>query len=148
MSQFEGSTVTPAVYYFQHAKRLYLDNLSLARQLATLEQVKVDLEGELKKCETLLATKSHNESAPANEEKKRRKRRNASEIERLYRCRAESCGKSYGSEGTLSQHLKLKHHDLFVHLYGDTEERQLAPQQDPDRSQEGLPADSDLSKPK
>ena len=37
MSQFNSSTPTPAEYYFQHAKRLYLDNLTLARQLSTLE---------------------------------------------------------------------------------------------------------------
>lgn len=134
-SQFNGSSVAPAEYYFQHAKRLYLDNLALARHLEIVEQSKIDLESELKKYESLAAAKYLNESAPVNEEKKRRKRRNASEIERLYRCRAEGCGKSYGSEGTLSQHLKLKHHELFVQLYGDAEERNQAQQQEPDRSQ-------------
>jgi len=142
ISQFKGSTTTPAEYYFQHAKRLYLDNLALVRQLSTLEQLKVDLEAELKKYESLLATKSHNESAHGTEEKKRRKRRNASEIERLYVCRALTCGKSYGSEGTLSQHLKLKHPEIFIQMYGGSEGRQQAQLQEPDKSQEALPGDS------
>jgi hypothetical protein len=102
----------------------------------------------LKKYETLVATKTLNESALINEEKKRRKRRNASEIERLYRCRAEGCGKSYGSEGTLSQHLKLKHNELFIQMYGDGEERQLPAINDQDKSPEDLHLDSEGSKPK
>ena len=42
---------------------------------------------------------------------KKRHRRTATEINRHYRCPVEGCGKSYGSEGSLSQHIKNKHKD-------------------------------------
>jgi hypothetical protein len=47
------------------------------------------------------------------EEKKKRYRRSANEIERHYRCPVEPCQKSYGSEGSLAQHIKLKHPDFY-----------------------------------
>jgi len=42
-------------------------------------------------------------------ERKKRHRRTAGEIERHYVCQIKGCTKSYGSEGSLSQHMKLKH---------------------------------------
>jgi|JI10StandDraft_1071094.scaffolds.fasta_scaffold262261_2 hypothetical protein len=57
-----------------------------------------------------------------NEEKKRvssgkltlqRTRRTANEIKRHYRCMVDECTKSYGSEGSLNQHIKLKHPQYF-----------------------------------
>ena len=38
-----------------------------------------------------------------------RHRRRAGEINRHYICPVSSCQKSYGSEGSLSQHVKVKH---------------------------------------
>jgi hypothetical protein len=46
-------------------------------------------------------------------EKKKRNRRTADEIEKAYECSAERCQRSYGSEGSLIQHIKLKHPDLY-----------------------------------
>ena len=43
-------------------------------------------------------------------------RRNADEIERYYKCTVKSCAKSYGSEGSLNQHYKLKHPEIYVSL--------------------------------
>jgi len=43
----------------------------------------------------------------------KRHRRTAGEIERHYRCPGERCGKSYGSEGSLNQHIKIKHPELM-----------------------------------
>ena len=43
-------------------------------------------------------------------------RRNADEIERYYKCSVKVCGKSYGSEGSLNQHYKLKHPEIYVSL--------------------------------
>jgi hypothetical protein len=40
---------------------------------------------------------------------KKRKRRTAAEIERKYKCEMPNCTKSYGSEGALKMHVKLKH---------------------------------------
>ena len=43
------------------------------------------------------------------EEEGKRYRRFASEIDRKYKCPYQNCYKSYGQEGTLNQHIKLKH---------------------------------------
>ena len=40
-------------------------------------------------------------------------RRTANEIARHYVCKVEDCQKSYGSEGSLNQHIKLKHKELY-----------------------------------
>lgn len=42
-------------------------------------------------------------------EKKKRFRRAAKSIARMFECPAEKCYKSYGSEGSLHQHIRLKH---------------------------------------
>lgn len=47
-------------------------------------------------------------------EQKKRMRRTANEIDRHFKCPIESCGKTYGSEGSLNQHIKLKHPDHYV----------------------------------
>jgi hypothetical protein len=41
--------------------------------------------------------------------KRKRFRRKATQIERLYRCQEKGCNRSYGTEGALKMHLKLKH---------------------------------------
>uniref|UniRef100_A0A6B2LCF7 C2H2-type domain-containing protein n=1 Tax=Arcella intermedia TaxID=1963864 RepID=A0A6B2LCF7_9EUKA len=38
-----------------------------------------------------------------------RRRRKAAQIERLYRCQEKFCNRSYGTEGALKMHIKLKH---------------------------------------
>lgn len=43
------------------------------------------------------------------EDKRKRSRRSANEIAREYICSASHCNKSYGSEGSLMQHMKIKH---------------------------------------
>jgi hypothetical protein len=43
----------------------------------------------------------------------KRTRRTAEEIERKYYCLAEFCDRCYGSEGSLQQHIKLKHPELY-----------------------------------
>ena len=47
-----------------------------------------------------------------SEDRKKRCRRTAGEIARHYMCKYESCQKSYGSEGSLNQHIKLKHNNI------------------------------------
>ena len=49
-------------------------------------------------------------------EKKKRFRRTATEIARHYKCPIEDCPKSYGSEGALNQHLKLKHLEYYQEM--------------------------------
>ena len=46
-------------------------------------------------------------------DKKKRHRRTAEEIERMFKCPYAPCTKSYGSEGSLSQHIKLKHPQYY-----------------------------------
>ena len=53
------------------------------------------------------------ELSSQNDDRKKRVRRTASEIHRHYRCQVENCQKSYGSEGSLNQHIKLKHPELI-----------------------------------
>ena len=45
--------------------------------------------------------------------KEKRKRRTALEIERKYRWKYQGCPKSYGSEGSLNQHMKNKHTEFY-----------------------------------
>jgi len=47
-----------------------------------------------------------------NSSKKKRHRRTAAEIERNWKCEIPNCNKSYGSEGALKMHMKLKHPGL------------------------------------
>ncbi len=41
--------------------------------------------------------------------RKKHMRRCANEISKTYKCPYEKCGKTYGSEGSLNLHLRLKH---------------------------------------
>jgi hypothetical protein len=47
-------------------------------------------------------------------ERKKRFRRTANDIEKKYVCEVERCQRNYGSEGSLIQHLKLKHHEYYL----------------------------------
>eukprot|EP00826_Nyctotherus_ovalis_P009958 TRINITY_DN1263_c0_g3_i5.p3 TRINITY_DN1263_c0_g3~~TRINITY_DN1263_c0_g3_i5.p3 ORF type:complete len:100 (-),score=19.73 TRINITY_DN1263_c0_g3_i5:173-472(-) len=44
---------------------------------------------------------------------RKRYRRTAEEIERRFRCPVENCNKAYGCEGSLNQHIKIKHPELY-----------------------------------
>ena len=44
---------------------------------------------------------------------KRRHRKTANEVERHYICPIQGCDKAYGSEGSLNQHVKLKHPEIY-----------------------------------
>ncbi|ETW01344.1 hypothetical protein H310_06902 [Aphanomyces invadans] len=47
-------------------------------------------------------------------EKKKRRRRTAAQIDRKYVCSYAGCKKAYGSEGSLTQHMRLKHRSLTL----------------------------------
>lgn len=49
------------------------------------------------------------ESEISMEDKRKRNRRSAVEIARSHVCQIKNCNKSYGSEGSLMQHMKIKH---------------------------------------
>jgi hypothetical protein len=45
--------------------------------------------------------------------KQKRKRKKKDEVSRKYFCKIGECGKSYGTENSLNQHMKLKHIDFW-----------------------------------
>ena len=49
-------------------------------------------------------------------EKKKRHRRQANEIARHFKCPIKDCPKSYGSEGSLNQHIKIKHEEYYKEM--------------------------------
>ena len=49
-------------------------------------------------------------------ERKKRTRRTANEIEKQHLCEMPRCNRSYGSEGSLLQHMKLKHPDKYEEM--------------------------------
>lgn len=63
---------------------------------------------EVQPTDSLSLEKSHSYA------KKKRYRRLAKQIERVNCCPANSCSKSYGSEGSLHQHIRLKHPDFDI----------------------------------
>ena len=48
--------------------------------------------------------------------KKKRKRKKKSEVERKFKCLMTTCNKSYGSENSLNQHIKLKHKEFWANM--------------------------------
>ena len=60
------------------------------------------------------------------EEKRKRHRRTATEIARHYRCPIDDCPKSYGSEGSLNQHIKLKHPEFYAQMSANNANLELS----------------------
>lgn len=102
--------------YYQEFCRLFIANNVLQTQMKELLNEKTDLMGNLnrleKRSEELLGKSGQLDSL---QPKKKRYRRNANQIERHYRCPVgpTTCSKSYGSEGSLNQHIRLKHFEYF-----------------------------------
>ena len=63
----------------------------------------------------------HDDAQLSSDDRKKRFRRTATEIQRNFKCTIEKCQKMYGSEGSLHQHIKLKHPELYVELSRDEE---------------------------
>jgi len=108
----------PNFLYYPEYCRLYFANILLTTKLKHLLTEKDELN---KKLSTLESNrKKHEENMGWNfdisEDKKKRHRRTAVEINRHYKCPADICPKSYGSEGSLNQHIKLKHYEYFQNM--------------------------------
>lgn len=93
--------------YYQEYCRLFLANVVLTSQVRSLRADKAELQSRLARLE-------ESEECSEAQEKGKRHRRTASEISRHYKCSVSDCQKSYGSEGSLNQHIRLKHPDLFA----------------------------------
>jgi hypothetical protein len=129
--QFEkvlSQSTDPNISFYKEYCRLYLNNVQLIDQVSLNEtQVKSAQENN-RQLELLvissLKTYTNNSSGQNNanpedrhrtEHKNTRLRRTAGEIARHYVCNYEKCQKSYGSEGSLNQHIKLKHSTGMSH---------------------------------
>lgn len=53
------------------------------------------------------------QKAKSSEDYVKRKRREAKDIEREFFCPIEKCKKGYGSEGSLTHHVRLKHKEYY-----------------------------------
>ncbi len=95
----EGSTLLS--HYFNSYSRLLREHRVLNNQLELIE-------GEKKELEERVGIAKLEE-----EERHKRRRRPANEIARNFKCPADGCGKSYGSEGSMLQHIKLKHEAFY-----------------------------------
>lgn len=95
--------------------QLTAQNELLQLQVASLTTEKEKLAKDLESAEKKL--KEMTSQAELRDEisgKKKRIRRTAREIAREFTCPSTTCGKSYGSEGSLHQHMRLKHPDLEI----------------------------------
>lgn len=58
--------------------------------------------------------RNNSPSDETREERKKRRRRTKNEVERTFMCPVNDCGKAYGSENSLNQHIKLKHAEIWA----------------------------------
>ncbi|KRX04084.1 Cyclic nucleotide-binding protein [Pseudocohnilembus persalinus] len=91
----------------EEAHKYFVSNVILSNQVQELIQENEDL------LQKKIRLEQQQEALPQYDEKKKRIRRPAHEIKRRYRCPIQECQKSYGGEGSLSQHIKFKHNDYY-----------------------------------
>ncbi|KAF0690088.1 Aste57867_18482 [Aphanomyces stellatus] len=91
-------------------------------------QIQIDIDLPSSECSTLTCTSREDEPPTPTScrldddlmgeeepcEKKKRRRRTAAQIDRKYVCSYAGCKKAYGSEGSLTQHMRLKHRNLAL----------------------------------
>jgi hypothetical protein len=104
ISSFEGNIESAVTFYITEINRLCFDNSRLGTQLRRSLEEKKELADMIASFEEI--------SKEDSDEKKKRVRRCANEIERKYVCQVIGCEKSYGTEGSMGQHMKLKHPEI------------------------------------
>jgi transcription elongation factor Elf1 len=87
--------------YYQAYCDLYLQNLALQSKVQELQTHRRQILARIEACQVTQAKNTIKSDASS------RKRRIADLIERHYNCGM--CGRSYGAEGSLNQHVRLKH---------------------------------------
>jgi len=105
------------INYYQEYCRLFIANVVLTTQMKELIAEKNELMMRLNELEKRgggekSGKEHHSHSSDAGNDKKSRMRRKAAEIERHYKCPSTTCQKTYGAEGSLMQHIRLKHPDI------------------------------------
>ncbi|CAD8048210.1 unnamed protein product [Paramecium sonneborni] len=91
--------------YYKESIRLYYYNIVLHQHVEQVTQERNEIKQRLLKFQAL----EDQESELSMEDKRKRNRRSAIEIPRSHVCQIKNCNKSYGSEGSLMQHMKIKH---------------------------------------
>lgn len=118
LESFQGNMDKAVTFYCDEVDRLNAANILLNAQLKTTLEEKKELGDQIFEIE-------RHQKNTSQEEKRKRHRRCANEIEREFQCPASRCGKSYGSEGSLSQHMKLKHPELVEEREGKDEVKDI-----------------------
>lgn len=119
----EADLPSASLKFFQEFKRiysvsfnLYLEKTRLMESVGELEEKIAAMEQrmgggesrrEVKQAEVLRREQLSEEA------RNKRSRRTAEEIEKKYKCEVTYCERHYGSEGSLQQHIKLKHPELL-----------------------------------
>lgn len=94
---------------------LFLVNIVLTTKVKKLQEEIEDLKEKIRKYE---AQTMGNISLGGTGDsiKKKRKRKTKDQVERNFSCNIDSCAKSYGSENSLNQHMKLKHTEFWMRI--------------------------------
>lgn len=90
---------------------LFLVNIVLTTKVKKLQEEVEELKEKLRKYE--MHGPPGNMKYGSDMEKRKRKRKTKDQVERNFCCNIGQCGKSYGSENSLNQHMKLKHPDFW-----------------------------------
>lgn len=93
---------------------LFLVNIVLTTKVKKLQEEIRDLNDKIQKYET----QAYSGNMPFNGgmSKKKRKRKTKDQVERNFKCNIGDCSKSYGSENSLNQHMKLKHPEFWAKI--------------------------------
>lgn len=97
---------------------LFMVNIVLNTKIKRLQEELEDLKETLKRLKAQKSMKGmqmpfkHKTETP----KPKRKRKKKSEVERNYSCNIDNCQKSYGSENSLNQHMKIKHPEFWMRI--------------------------------
>ena len=93
---------------------LFLVNIVLTTKVKKLQEEILELNDRIRKFET------HgfpgNIKFNADLGKRKRKRKTKDQVERNFKCNINGCTKSYGSENSLNQHMKLKHPEFWAKI--------------------------------
>ena len=93
---------------------LFLVNIVLTTKVKKLQEEIKELNEKIQKYE--LQGLSGNVAFNNELGKRKRKRKTKDQVERNYKCNIDNCTKSYGSENSLNQHMKLKHPEFWAKI--------------------------------
>jgi len=123
---YELQNTLEAKNYYQEAYNLYLTNNIITSKINDLLLEKSQILMRL-----ALLDKAQNpiqyklSQIHPSQNKKKRHRRSANQIDRHYKCPVITCAKTYGSEGSLYQHIKLKHPSFNIGALIAAKEKKL-----------------------